>query len=213
MNDPIGDSVRSILDGHIVLSRDLAVRNHYPAIEVTHSISRLMTDIVGPEHREAASRLKETLSIYNDAKDLIDLGAYTSGSNPRIDYAIEHINGINEYLRQQIEEAADFETTVSALINLFPTGMPRRDTKTPSTMPSSTRWRQWYRHPTTLSTSTSFARPWRSSFATCPRSFGVKSGTRSRSTRPTGRTGRRLRIPMQPRSSAAGRPRTWKCSS
>ena len=123
MNDPIGDSVRSILDGHIVLSRELAVRNHYPAIEVTHSISRLMMDIIGPEHREAASRLKEALSIYNDAKDLIDLGAYAPGSNPRIDYAIEHINAINEYLRQQIEEGADFETTVSALINLFPTGM------------------------------------------------------------------------------------------
>lgn len=123
MNDPIGDSVRSILDGHIVLSRELAVRNHYPAIEVTHSISRLMTDIIGAEHKEAASRLKEALSIYNDAKDLIDLGAYTPGSNPRIDYAIEHINAINGYLKQQIEEGVDFETTVSALINLFPTDM------------------------------------------------------------------------------------------
>lgn len=123
MNDPIGDSVRSILDGHIVLSRELAVRNHYPAIEVTHSISRLMTDIIGPEHKEAAGRLKEALSIYNDAKDLIDLGAYTPGSNPRIDYAIEHINAINEYLKQQVEESVDFETTVSALINLFPTDM------------------------------------------------------------------------------------------
>ena len=106
-----------------MLSRELAIRNHYPAIEVTHSISRLMTDIIGPEHKEAASRLKEALSIYNDAKELIDLGAYTPGSNPRIDYAIEHINAINEYLRQQIEEGIDFETTVSALVNLFPTDM------------------------------------------------------------------------------------------
>ena len=120
MNDPIGDSVRSILDGHIVLSRELAVRNHYPAIEVTHSISRLMVDIIGPEHRKAANRFKETLSIYNDARDLIDLGAYTSGSNPKIDYAIKHIESINNYLRQQIEEGSDFENTVSKIIDLLP---------------------------------------------------------------------------------------------
>lgn len=123
MNDPIGDSVRSILDGHIVLSRDLAIRNHYPAIEITHSVSRLMVDIIGPEHREAAGRLKETLSIYNDAKDLIDLGAYTSGSNPRIDYAIEHIEAINDYLRQRIEEGADFANSISRLIDLLPVGV------------------------------------------------------------------------------------------
>lgn len=120
MNDPIGDSVRSILDGHVVLSRDLAIRNHYPAIEVTHSISRLMVDIIEPEHREAASRLKETLAIYNDAKDLIDLGAYTSGSNPKIDYAIEHIDAINGYLRQQVEEDTSFEDNVSRLVSLLP---------------------------------------------------------------------------------------------
>ena len=84
---------------------------------------RLFPEIIGPEHKEAASQLKEALSIYNDAKDLIDLGAYTRGSNPRIDYAIEHINAINGYLKQQIEEGVDFETTVSALINLFPKGM------------------------------------------------------------------------------------------
>ena len=120
MNDPIGDSVRSILDGHIVLSRELAIRNHYPAIEVTHSISRLMVDIISQEHREAANRLKETFSIYNDARDLIDLGAYTSGSNPKIDYAIEHIDAINNYLRQQMEEDSNFENTVSDIINLLP---------------------------------------------------------------------------------------------
>ena len=123
MNDPIADSVRAILDGHIVLSRELAIRNHYPAIEITHSVSRLMVDIIGPEHREAAGRLKETLSIYNDAKDLIDLGAYTSGSNPRIDYAIEHIEAINDYLRQRIEEGADFANSISRLIDLLPVGV------------------------------------------------------------------------------------------
>ncbi len=123
MNDPIGDGVRAILDGHIVLLRELAVRGHYPAIEVTHSVSRLMVDIIGPEHREAASRLKETLSIYNDAKDLIDLGAYASGSNPKIDYAIKYIDAINGYLRQQIEESTDFEDTVSQLVSLLPADM------------------------------------------------------------------------------------------
>ncbi len=120
MNDPIADSVRSILDGHIVLSRDLAIRNHYPAIEVTHSVSRVMTDIIGPEHQQSAGQLKETLAIYNDAKDLIDLGAYTSGSSPAIDYAVQHIDTINDYLRQQIEDGTAFEDTVSRLINLLP---------------------------------------------------------------------------------------------
>lgn len=120
MNDPIGDSVRSILDGHIVLSRELAVRNHYPAIEVTHSISRLMVEIISPEHRKAANLFKETLAIYNDAKDLIDLGAYTQGSSPQIDYAIAHINSINAYLRQQMEESSDFASTVSILTQLLP---------------------------------------------------------------------------------------------
>lgn len=122
MNDPIADSVRSILDGHIVLSRDLAIRNHYPAIEVTHSISRLMTDIVGQEHRQSASRFKETLAIYNDAKDLIDLGAYTMGNSPGIDYAVQHIDAMNSYLRQQVEEGTAFGDTVSILTSLLPDG-------------------------------------------------------------------------------------------
>ena len=120
MNDPIGDSVRAILDGHIVLSRDLAIRNHYPAIEVTHSVSRLMMDVTEPEHQKAAARLKETLAIYNDSKDLIDIGAYTAGSNPRIDYAVAHMDAINDYLRQPVEERVDFEKTVSKLIDLLP---------------------------------------------------------------------------------------------
>ena len=120
MNDPIADSVRAILDGHIVLSRELAVRNHYPSIEIAHSISRLMIDVTKPEHRQAAGRFKETLAIYNDARDLIDIGAYTPGSNPKIDYAVEHIDAMNSYLRQQIEERADFGDSVSELASLLP---------------------------------------------------------------------------------------------
>jgi len=120
MNDPIADSVRAILDGHIVLSRELAIRNHYPAIDVTHSISRLMIDVTKPEHKDAAGRFKETLAIYNDAKDLIDIGAYTPGASPKIDYAVEHIDAMNGYLRQQIEERADYGDSVSKLASLLP---------------------------------------------------------------------------------------------
>ena len=120
MTDPIGDSMRALLDGHIVLSRDLAERNHYPAIDITQSLSRLMVDIVGTEHREAAGIFRETLAIYNDSKDLIDIGAYTPGNNPRIDYAVEHIDAINNYLKQSIEERADFEDSISRLVNLLP---------------------------------------------------------------------------------------------
>jgi flagellum-specific ATP synthase len=120
MTDPIGDSMRALLDGHIVLSRDLAERNHYPAIEITQSLSRLMVDIVGTKHREAAGFFRETLARYNDSKDLIDIGAYTPGNNPRIDYAVKHIDAINNYLKQSIEERADFEDSISRLVNLLP---------------------------------------------------------------------------------------------
>lgn len=120
MNDPIADSVRAILDGHIVLSRELAIRNHYPSIDITHSISRLMIDVTKPEHKDAAGRFKETLAIYNDAKDLIDIGAYTPGASPKIDYAVEHIDAMNSYLRQQIEERVDYGDSVSKLVSLLP---------------------------------------------------------------------------------------------
>jgi len=120
MNDPIGDSVRSILDGHIVLSRELAVRNHYPAIDVNHSLSRLMVDIAEPEHKKAANHLRETLAVYNDAKDLIDIGAYTPGNNLKIDYAVKHIDSINGYLKQSVDESMDFDAIKSGLIKLLP---------------------------------------------------------------------------------------------
>lgn len=119
MNDPIGDTVRSILDGHIVLSRDLAIRNHYPAIDVNQSISRLMVEVTNAEHRNISAKLKETLATYSDSKDLIDIGAYNKGSNPKIDYALNNIDKINEYLRQKIEEKVSFENSVSSLMGLL----------------------------------------------------------------------------------------------
>lgn len=120
MNDPIGDTVRSILDGHVVLSRELAMRNHYPAIDINQSVSRLMNEVTDKEHKESASKVKEVLAIYNSAKDLIDIGAYNLGSNPKIDYAIENIDKINDYLKQDIDEKPNFDDSISRLINLLP---------------------------------------------------------------------------------------------
>ncbi len=120
MNDPIGDTVRSILDGHIVLSRDLAMRSHYPAIDINQSVSRIMNEVTDKEHKKSASKVKEVLAIYNSAKDLIDIGAYNFGSNPRIDYAIENIDKINNYLRQDIDDTTSFDDSISKLINLLP---------------------------------------------------------------------------------------------
>jgi flagellum-specific ATP synthase len=118
MTEPIADAVRSILDGHIVLSRKLAHQNHYPAVDVLDSVSRLMIDVVSPEHRAAANRLRETLAIYRENEDLINIGAYVKGSNPKIDLAIERMPVINEFLRQDLDEASDFSATVEKLTKL-----------------------------------------------------------------------------------------------
>lgn len=115
MNEPIADAVRSILDGHVVLTRELAHQNHFPAIDVLRSISRVMNDIASLDHRHNAGKLKEILATYRKAEDLINIGAYVSGSNPKIDRAIEKIEAINAYLRQDIEETGDLETSVSQL--------------------------------------------------------------------------------------------------
>ena len=119
MNEPVADATRSILDGHIVLSRELANRNHYPAIDVLRSVSRVMVDIVDKRHRELARKLLRTLSIYKDAEDLINIGAYVDGSNPDIDYAKSKIKEINAYLQQDIEERATLEESVKALEEIF----------------------------------------------------------------------------------------------
>lgn len=119
MNEPIADTVRGILDGHIVLSRELAARNHYPAIDVLASVSRLMNDVTTPEHRSLAGRLRDVLATYRASEDLINIGAYSAGSNPKIDLAISKIDAINGFLKQRVDERVSFEATVNALRELF----------------------------------------------------------------------------------------------
>jgi flagellum-specific ATP synthase len=121
-NEPIADAVRSILDGHINLTRDLAMQNHYPAVDVLGSISRVMVDVVDENHRRNASRIKEILATYRKAEDLINIGAYVAGSNPKIDNAIKMIDKINAYLRQDINETVLFEESVAQLDGLLKSG-------------------------------------------------------------------------------------------
>jgi len=120
-NEPIADAVRSILDGHINLARDLAMQNHYPAIDVLASISRVMVDVVNDQHRQNANQLKEILATYRKAEDLINIGAYVSGSSVKIDHAIAMIDRINAYLRQDIDETVSFDDSVAQLDALFDT--------------------------------------------------------------------------------------------
>jgi flagellum-specific ATP synthase len=119
MNDPIADSVRAILDGHIVLSRDLASRNHYPCIDVLTSASRLFPELADVKHRTSAGNLRELLATYKKAEDLINIGAYAKGSNPHIDKAIEKIDAINNYLSQNSSEKVTYHAAVGALGDLF----------------------------------------------------------------------------------------------
>ncbi|MCX7816611.1 MAG: flagellar protein export ATPase FliI [Syntrophales bacterium] len=118
-NEPISDATRSILDGHVVLSRELANRGHYPAIDVLQSVSRVMIDIVDEEHMKKATKLQNILATYRKAEDLINIGAYVKGSNPEIDYAIAMIDKVNDFLRQDIDEKIDFETTKKNLFEIF----------------------------------------------------------------------------------------------
>lgn len=118
MNEPIADAVRGILDGHIVLSRDLAAQNHYPAIDVLASVSRVMLEIVDQEHWQAAQRLRTILATYREAEDLINIGAYVRGSNPQIDCAIELIQPAKAFLQQQVYEASSLRDTVMHLMQL-----------------------------------------------------------------------------------------------
>ncbi len=120
-NEPITDTARSILDGHIMLSRKLAHRNHYPAIDVLQSISRCMSQITEREHKQTAGKLKNVLATYNEAEDLINIGAYKSGSNPNIDYAIEKIEAVNAFLLQAVEDRVSFEETVQNMEAIFAT--------------------------------------------------------------------------------------------
>jgi len=118
-NEPIADTVRGILDGHIWLSRDLAGRGHYPAIEVGRSVSRVMPQVTPPEQRLAANRLRETLATFKEAEDLINIGAYVEGSNPRIDAARRLIEPARAFLRQGVHEESSLAATVNALEGIF----------------------------------------------------------------------------------------------
>lgn len=118
-NEPITDTARSILDGHIMLSRKLVHKNHYPAIDVLQSISRCMSQITKKEHKNAAGMLKNVLATYNEAEDLINIGAYKSGSNPDIDNAIRMIREVNEFLKQDVEDKVSFDETIRILQEMF----------------------------------------------------------------------------------------------
>lgn len=119
MNEPITDTARSILDGHIMLDRKLAHKNHYPAIDVLQSISRVMSAIVTNEHKTQAGKLRNVLATYSEAEDLINIGAYKNGSNPDIDYAIRKIRAVNGYLCQATDEKFLLEEELGLLGQLF----------------------------------------------------------------------------------------------
>jgi len=122
MNEPVADTVRGILDGHIVLSRKLASKGHYPAIDVLRSVSRVMPNITSQEHLEAARRVRELLAIYEDAEDLVNIGAYKDGSNINIDWALRYLDDVLDFLCQPVEGRFSFEETVKKLISLAPRG-------------------------------------------------------------------------------------------
>lgn len=115
LTEPITDTARGILDGHIVLSRKIANKNHYPAIDVLASISRVMGDVTTMEHRQTAGHIKGLLATYKEAEDLINIGAYVKGSNKDIDLAVSKIDKINQFLRQRTEENISFEDTIKMM--------------------------------------------------------------------------------------------------
>ena len=119
MNEPVADTVRSILDGHIVLSRRLASSGHYPAVDVLESVSRVMSSVTTEEHRKAASRMMDLMATYREAEDLVNIGAYVKGSNPRIDEALKMREMIRAFLRQQADEHEEITTSIRLLIEMM----------------------------------------------------------------------------------------------
>jgi len=119
LNEPISDAVRGILDGHIVLSRTLANRNHYPAVDILASISRLMNDVISKQHKVLAGRVKNILSVYREAEDLINIGAYVKGNNPGIDEAMIYIDRIRDFLRQEVDDKIDYREALEKLEEIF----------------------------------------------------------------------------------------------
>ena len=128
LNDPIADMARSILDGHIVLSRDLANRGHYPAVDILRSVSRLSRAVTDPEQQRHVQQLVELLAVYEDSEDLINIGAYSAGSNPKIDYAIANIDLVGNYLRQEDLKGSGFGAAKMDLAQLC-AAMERNDGK------------------------------------------------------------------------------------
>ncbi len=118
-NEPITDTARSILDGHIVLNRKLAQKNHYPAIDVLQSISRVMSAIASPEHKAVAGKLKNVLATYQEAEDLINIGAYKNGSNKNIDFAIQKIDAVNDFLMQQTHDKFEYDEILEQMSSIF----------------------------------------------------------------------------------------------
>ncbi len=115
MNEPITDTARGILDGHIVLSRKMAYKNHYPAIDILQSVSRVMTEVADPEHKEMANSMRSIVATYRDVEDLINIGAYAKGSNENIDYAISKIELVNDFLKQQTEDKYTFDQMLTIM--------------------------------------------------------------------------------------------------
>lgn len=122
MNEPISDAVRGILDGHIVLSRKLATQGHYPAIDILESISRVMPNIITDEHLDASRRFKDILATYREAEDLINIGAYVQGTNPRIDFAIRKIDSFKEFLTQRVQDKIGFDDSLTRLLQITQEG-------------------------------------------------------------------------------------------
>jgi flagellum-specific ATP synthase len=118
-NEPISDSMRSILDGHIVLSRDLAARSIYPPIDIMASASRVMTDVTSREHQELAAKFKEVLATHRQSEDLINIGAYKAGTNPGIDYAVSHIVDMQSYLKQAVHDPVMLDDSIKELKAIF----------------------------------------------------------------------------------------------
>ena len=123
MDEPISDASRAILDGHIVLSRRLAARGQYPAIDVNESISRLRTEVVDDDQREQSQAILEMLADYRESEDMINIGAYVSGSNPKVDQAIEKINAIKSFLKQDMRDSAPFQDTRNKMIEVLEGGV------------------------------------------------------------------------------------------
>ena len=119
MNDVIGDAVRSIVDGHIVLDRKIAARGHFPAIDILPSTSRVMRQIVPKEFMDLSRRMREMIAVYREAEDLINIGAYRQGTNPKIDEAVRLHQGIDDFLRQDVDEATSIEECARRMVQIL----------------------------------------------------------------------------------------------